>query len=481
MSDFSRRLTVVLTLALMPSGVVAADKLDKDDRRWLEEVAPILLDDEAKLYESLETKGDRLEFQKLFWARRDPDLATPENEYQADYLRARASADRAYGGSVILGSHTDCGRLFILLGRPDVIHKEGSSLTGGRVPTTWIYRDRPDRRISSAYTSVQLSESCFGRAGLSEYLDSLAAAKIVQPAINYRKGGDGRIVTLSSQLPKDLAARSLLRRPRQDFATAVQAFSLALPDGVNALVGLVRAEAAGLEAAESGGTRVVEVSVVASATDEGGKDLGWTERTLSVPVAADGSILVSFRLGLKPGLYTLRAGVVDVKSGKASLASIPARVPDLTTGQTATAGTTREGLWCSVMVVRAIEEVPADASVQDDPLSAFRLGRVRLVPAFAGKVHRGEQVEFFYMARNLIVDPATGKADAAAVVSVLGSDRTVVAVAHPDRIEADSATSSVGPISLAKYEPGSYVVQLKVMDKTAKREIVEEAPLEVLP
>jgi hypothetical protein len=39
----------------------------------------------------------------------------------------------------------------------------------------------------------------------------------------------------------------------------------------------------------------------------------------------------------------------------------------------------------------------------------------------------------------------------------------------------------VGPISLAGYEPGSYVVQLKVTDKTAKREIVEESPLEVLP
>lgn len=106
---------------------------------------------------------------------------------------------------------------------------------------------------------------------------------------------------------------------------------------------------------------------------------------------------------------------------------------------------------------------------------------MRLVPAFAGKVHRSEPVEFFYMARNLSVDSATGKADAAAVVSILASDRAVVAVAHPDRIENSSAASSVGPISVAGYEPGSYVVQLKVTDKAAKREIVEESPLEVLP
>ena len=75
----------------------------------------------------------------------------------------------------------------------------------------------------------------------------------------------------------------------------------------------------------------------------------------------------------------------------------------------------------------------------------------------------------------------TGKADAVAVLSILRDGKTPVAKAPPNPIATEFAGSSVGPIPLSAYEAGRYVVQLKVSDNVAKKELVQEAPLEILP
>ena len=90
------RSAFILAVILTGPGLASAQKLDKDDKKFLDDVRPILLEDEEKTYKGLKEKSDRLEFQKIFWARRDPDLATPANEYQAEYEKARAEADRLY-------------------------------------------------------------------------------------------------------------------------------------------------------------------------------------------------------------------------------------------------------------------------------------------------------------------------------------------------------------------------------------------------
>jgi hypothetical protein len=39
----------------------------------------------------------------------------------------------------------------------------------------------------------------------------------------------------------------------------------------------------------------------------------------------------------------------------------------------------------------------------------------------------------------------------------------------------------VGPIPLTSFAPGKYLVQLKVTDKVGKKEVLQEASLEVTP
>ena len=68
-----------------------------------------------------------------------------------------------------------------------------------------------------------------------------------------------------------------------------------------------------------------------------------------------------------------------------------------------------------------------------------------------------------------------------AIVSILKDGKTPVAKAPANPIETEFAGSSVGPVPLAATSPGKYVVQLKVTDKVAKKDLVQEASLEVLP
>src|SRR6185503_11737581 len=119
---FLRRTVVGAALMLvgMPLGA-AAQKLDKQDKEWLEHQRPIMLPDEEKTFRELKDKGDREEFKKIFWARRDPDLETQENEYQAEYEKAFAEAEKKYTGVGRAGANSDCGRIAILLGAPDEV------------------------------------------------------------------------------------------------------------------------------------------------------------------------------------------------------------------------------------------------------------------------------------------------------------------------------------------------------------------------
>ncbi len=468
---------ILLGLALVQPGLAAAQKLDKDDRKFLDDVRPIVLPDEEKTFKALKDKADRLEFQKIFWARRDAELETPDNPFQDEYNKRRAEAEQKFRGTQP-GSTTDCGRTWILLGKPDDVQEEGTSSPGRVVPQTWTYRDRPGQTFQGGKAVIAFDADCRAPGGFSSQLDRIAATRVLHPNIDYRVGKDGHLTKLADLLPRDTAARALFKQPRQDFPLAVQPYYLKVADGGTALLGLVRGDAAGLAASESGGAKAVNVSVAASAIADDGKEAAWTEQTMNAPVGPDGSFLGSLKLGLRPGKYTLKAGVVDVKGGKASLASIPIEVPDFAKVETAPDGTTVKVPTASVIVVKGVEELTA--SSPEDPLAAFELGRMRLNPVFGG-VHKADQIEFFYQVYDLKVDPATNKANAVATVAVLKDGKTPIAKAPPNTIETEVAGSSVGPIPLANFQPGKYVVQLKVTDNVAKKDLLQEASFEVQP
>ena len=114
----------ILFLAAIPLPNRAEDdrleKLSPEHRKWLvEEVVYIILDREREVFLSLETVDDRNRFIEAFWRKRDPNRATPENEFKEEHYRRIEYANKFLGRATFRkGWQTDRGRMYIILGEP---------------------------------------------------------------------------------------------------------------------------------------------------------------------------------------------------------------------------------------------------------------------------------------------------------------------------------------------------------------------------
>ncbi|MEE9263032.1 MAG: GWxTD domain-containing protein, partial [Vicinamibacteria bacterium] len=118
-----------LFLAAIPLPSRAEDdrlqKLGPEHRKWLvEEVIYIILDREREVFLSLETVDDRNRFIEAFWRKRDPNRATPENEFKEEHYRRIEYANKFLGRETFRkGWQTDRGRMHIILGEPVEIQR----------------------------------------------------------------------------------------------------------------------------------------------------------------------------------------------------------------------------------------------------------------------------------------------------------------------------------------------------------------------
>ena len=138
-------LVLLISLRCTPLRL-SADERTTDPGRFPRLVHLLLLPEEWMLLEGLKEDKDRREFQKIFWARRDPDLETPVNEYRTEYEAAKADVDTRYRVSGHAGSATDCGRVYILLGAPDQVttgdgHTKLDAPKMVRQSQEWTYRN----------------------------------------------------------------------------------------------------------------------------------------------------------------------------------------------------------------------------------------------------------------------------------------------------------------------------------------------------
>lgn len=478
-----KRPFAALLLALLAAPARGADKADSESRKWLDGVRPILLPEEEKIYKGLEDKAEREEFQKIFWARRDPDLETPTNEYQIEYEKARAEADLSYKVGVTRGSLTDCGRVFILLGAPDRVEKQDWGEKPGRVlvhvddladarlratPERWTFKDRPALAFAGGQMQIDFDEHCLAPrdARLEGLWHRLAARRVVNPVLGYRAGADGRLVKLADQLPKPTLVMALLKAPRQDFpAVAQPTMFLRSAGGATYVAGLLRVEPGSVTVQEVAGRRLARVQVGVRALAEDGRLAASRERAVSGELQPDGGFVASYGVALRPGSYTLNVGVLDPGTERGSVASQALTVPDFATG----------GLDLSpVMVLRDIQEQPPDG---DDPLADFQLGPTRYVPRYANVFATTDTVTLLVFVYDAKADEA-GKAATTVSFAIL-KDGKPVARAEDQKFDTPGAVPSVGPVPLQKLEPGRYTAQVKVRDDLAGKDLTREASFEV--
>ncbi len=454
-----------LALGLLPAPAAHADKMSKEDKTWLESVTPILLKDEEKSFKELKDKSEREEFKKIFWARRDPDLDTPENEYQVEYQKQVALVDVRFKKAGQPGSRNDCGKVFILLGEPTSIEKDDEG--GGE---TWTYKDSPGQTFSGGQAKIAFTDVCRGPVSkeFEQQIDRIAESRLAHPNIDYRFGSDGKLAKLVDLLPKPTPAQALLKTPRQDFPLETQAAFLKTEGGGTALVGLVRGKAEGLEVQDAGGKKTVRVTVVAQAVTEDGKNAAFAEQEEAGDVRPDGSFVASYRMLLKPGNYSLKGGALEVKSAKGSLAQVPVEVPDLNKGE----------LTATLIVLRDVEELTEGVVDNNHAYSGLTLAKVRLIPYFGALFTKADALQIFFQYYDAKLDETTGKASVTTSVALLQGTKPKAKA--PDQV-FDSVVGGnlVGPIPLADYAPGNYIVRVKLTDSVAKKDIVKEFAFEM--
>jgi len=114
--------------------------LSQEERAFISEVRYIIKKHEKKRFFSLVTAEQRKEFIANFWKKRDPDLSTDENEFKIQYYKLIEEANHLFKDESKEGWLTDRGRVYILLGPPDLRrYRPGEINAAGPYKTYYNY------------------------------------------------------------------------------------------------------------------------------------------------------------------------------------------------------------------------------------------------------------------------------------------------------------------------------------------------------
>ncbi len=460
---------LIVLLASHASHASAA--IDKNAKKWLDEVRPLILPEEEKAYKGLKNNSDAAEFQKIFWARRDPDLDTPENEYRTEYLKLVAEVDPRFKVGGRNGSLTDCGRIYILMGPPDEVKKEPSATAAFRPPEIWTYKDRPGMRFTDGSIDVGLDGTCMLPQGnrFGEELNRIAEVKVIQTNLSYKYDAKGALVKLVDLLPKPTPVQALLKEPRTDFKLdAMPLLEIRSQDGASTFVaGLVQGDASTLTVSEAGGHKVAKVVVSVHSRDSEGRLLKSQDREVTTEVGADNTFVSAFGMPLRPGDHAMRIAVIDPKSGKGSVVDLAIKTQEYGAELTVS----------PVMVLADIQEgAPA---VKDDPLFEFTFGATRFVPRYGNVFKQSESITLLCAVYGAAKDEA-GKIAVAGGFQILKDGKTL-AKAPDQTYDVEPATPSAGPVPLAGYAPGKYVAKILLRDNVTQKDYVRETTFEIVP
>ncbi len=115
-------------LVAVAAALPAAASLSAKYAHWAEGPEGFLLTRaERSRWEAIEDDDAAVAFIALFWARRDPNLATLRNEAFDRFVERVRYADEHFGTESRRGALTDRGRLLIVLGVPYRVERRGPS------------------------------------------------------------------------------------------------------------------------------------------------------------------------------------------------------------------------------------------------------------------------------------------------------------------------------------------------------------------
>jgi GWxTD domain-containing protein len=121
---------LVVTAVLLFAGIAEAG-LSKAAQEWRRGPEKFLMsNEEEKAWKSLSSDADVAAFIDLFWARRDPTVGTPRNEFRDEFLTRVRYSDAAFAEKRMRGAISERGQLYIVLGPPEGGSRSNMSVQG---------------------------------------------------------------------------------------------------------------------------------------------------------------------------------------------------------------------------------------------------------------------------------------------------------------------------------------------------------------
>ena len=504
---------MALALALAPAGggALAAGRraidLDAPTERWREgPVRYLLSKDEDAAFRALGTDEERARYIHRFWAGRDPDPTTPENEYRDLFYRRVQEADRLFSESTTRGWKTDRGKIYVLIGPPDDFD-QSSSFDRGRTPDMilWTYRDPPPGVALGGDSTLRFVRDRSGEYRISnpviltgpwtplaggfqiqamqmksvpephQVLDDIVSARSFLDAAPFRTRGDHfRAADGNTFTVLTLG----IRRGSLEGKAAAPSPSAASGGAVSPGAG----PAPGAAAPAPGGHRMeVMARLIGEEAGAPTYDLAGPDGLRPVQDGSpDGPAeYLQFQGGtaLAPGCYTVYYGIVDRATGRIYSFRETLAVPDFRGG----------GLGLSsVTLASRLERVPEGTAPGGAP-APFAIGSLRVQPRADDVFRNGEQFAFYYQIYGTTTDPINGRPDLDleyqffVAESLDEAGQPVFApLGQPIHLIGQQSQAQGYSFPLKDWPPATYRLRVRVTDNLGGRQSSRDVTFRVL-
>ena len=486
--------------------------------RWLDrDVAYIVSDEERRAFKNLRTDEERESFVEQFWIRRDPTPDTVENEFREEHYGRVAFANERYA-SGIPGWKSDRGRIYIKFGPPDDVDshaggsyqrpiEEGGGQTSAFPFERWRYRfiegagsdvviefvdptmtgefrltmdpSEKDALLYVPGTGLTLYEQ-MGLANKQDRFSRTDGTRLGtgnQP-LPARMGQFERLALLAaiSRPPavkyKDLEAAVSSNIRYDMLPVRLQTGYIRMAPGTTLVAITAAIDRRDLQFQHRDGIARAVVHIHGRVTSLARRPVTLFEDSVSVEAhplmldrASGGVSLYQKTLPLAPGAYRLRIAIKDAAGGAMTNRELALSVPRYDEGSPAIS---------SLVLADRIERVPAQP-IDSGP---FVFGDVKVRPRLGETFRRDEKLGIFAEVYNFLPANRTGRIDGEITYRVTrtGGDTPLVEFAEP----VAAATFRIEKLlPLNGLDPGSYVLDLRAVDRAAGAETSASAKFRV--
>ena len=500
-------------LLLLATGASGAGLERYKDWSKSPEFTFLATDAEQKAWKKIATDEDADKFIQLFWAKRDPDLKTPVNEFKVVFDQRVKEADQLFPMARVRGALTERGKLYILLGPPKTLTR----LAGTKLQPIFATGSQEDANAGTTPGQMRppndpgtsIGESIvtftYEAAQLPDWapVKSFTAQFVVEASRDFVAGKNGGDVNSLEVKARTAALRNpgLKEPPHVRTAAEIEAEMKAAEAAAaealkgRALTPAIRAVLEGvagdtallsvvpLAGGETDDTRVqAQIFLPASVgeppadsrlaflvKDKDGKDAARYEEATALEPASGGRF-ASRWFSVPPGEYTVSAGVFDA-SGKA-LAAAKKSV-------TVAAAPTDFAI-SPIIIAGAFSPVS-----NPRPEDAYTFSGHRFVTK-AGRLNPEDGLLFVVRVYNPAVDPATKSVSLSRTVKLKPKGSPAMdlpqpqdpPVRVPDAKDKDAKgilTVDVSAVLIEKRlgdylrKPGEYEIRVVVTDAVSKK------------